>query len=81
MNFLLVIQFAAQECRNFLLYYVPAALTGILPDKYLVHTLLLTKSVRMLLGMHITHNDLEAATEFIDLYVMLYEEYYGISLH
>ena len=68
---------SAQECRNFLLYYVPATLSGILPDKYLV---LLAKSVRIRLGMHITRSDHEVAKQFIELYVMLYEEYYGMPI-
>ena len=68
---------AAQECRNFLLYYIPATLSGILPDKYYAHTLLLVKSMRILLANSITQDDLEVAHEFIELYTILYEEYYG----
>ena len=68
---------AAQECCNFLLYYIPATLSGILPDKNFIHTLLLVKSIRILLGMHIS-DDLQVAHEFLTLCVTLYEEYYGM---
>ena len=33
--------------------------------------------MRILLSNSITQDDLEAAHEFIDLFTMLYEEYYG----
>ena len=72
---------AAQECRHFLLYYVPATLSGILPDPYLAHTLMLVKGVRILLGTHITPNDLQTAHNLLDVYVKLYEEYYGMSVN
>ena len=49
-----------------------------MPDKYYAHSLLLVKSMRILLSNSITHDDLEAAHEFIDLFTILYEEYYGI---
>ena len=67
----------AQECRNFLLYYVPATLIGILPDQYFCHILLLVKGIRLLLGTNITPSDVEVADQLLKLFYKLYEEYYG----
>lgn len=67
----------AQECRNFLLYYVPVTLIGILPDQYFCHILLLVKGIRLLLGTNITPSDVEVAEQLLKLFYKLYEEYYG----
>lgn len=37
--------------------------------------------VRILLGTHITPNDLQTAHNLLDVYVKLYEEYYGMSVN
>lgn len=69
--------FSAAECRTFLLYYVPAVLHGILPDKYLVYVLLLSKSIRILLGNYIAVDDVEVAHTLLSVFWRLTEEYYG----
>ncbi len=71
------LSFPATECRTFLLYYIPATLHGILPDKYLVHVLLLAKAVRILLGDHILAADVERAGHLLNLFCQLTEKYYG----
>jgi hypothetical protein len=68
----------ATECRTFLLYYLPL-LHGILPDKYLVHALLLSKAMRLLLADEISQADIEIAENLLGLYWRLTEEYYGLK--
>jgi len=65
------------QLRTFLLYYVPEVLHGILPDKYLIHVLLLSKSIRILLGRHITVDEFDVVQELLSLFWRLTEEYYG----
>lgn len=67
----------ATECRNFLLYYLVPSLQGILPNEYLAHALLLSKSIRILLGDQITSGDMELVCELLDLFWKLFEHYYG----
>ncbi|CAI8020857.1 hypothetical protein GBAR_LOCUS12434 [Geodia barretti] len=68
----------ATECRTFLLYYLPL-LHGILPDKYLVHALLLSKAMRLLLADEISQADIEIADNLLGLYWRLTEDYYGLK--
>ena len=74
--------YTAQECRHFLLYYLPVTLSGISSKqvKYLIHVFLLMKAVRIciLLGTSFTRNDLQTAHGLLDLYVMKFEGYYGL---
>ena len=67
----------AAECRNFLLYYLVPSLQGVLPNEYLAHALLLSKSIRTLLGDQITSGDMEVVCELLDLFWKLFEHYYG----
>ena len=69
--------FTASEWRSFLLLYIPAALCGILPDKYYVHAMLLVKAIRIMLGNSISFAALQQAEELIKYFCLLYEEYYG----
>lgn len=68
---------AATECRTFLLYYLPAVLHGILPDKYLAHAVLLSKAIRILLGECISLRDVELAEQLLLCFWQLTEKYYG----
>ena len=61
----------------FLLYYLPSALHGILPDKYLVHALLLSKALRLLLQSDINHGDLRVAKRCLCLFWKYTELFYG----
>lgn len=47
----------ASEWKNFLLFYIPAVLPGILPDKFLAHVFLLIKSIRIMLSSEIIEED------------------------
>ena len=68
---------AAAEYRTFLLYYVPSALCDIIKDKYLIHLLLLTKSMRILLADSISDENLQLATSLLTLFSQLHLHYYG----
>ena len=67
----------ASEWKSFLMYYIPAGLHGILLDKYYVHAFLLIRSMRILLGNHISDDDLKLAEKLLNLFLSLYEQYYG----
>ena len=67
----------ASEWQSFLLFYLPATLHGILLDKYYVHTLLLVKSIRILLADSITDERLKEADKMLKRFCKLMEEYYG----
>lgn len=60
---------------------MPATLSGIVPEKYLTHTLLLVKGIRILLGTHITQRDLQVAHSLLELYIKFYEQCYGMHTH
>ena len=66
-----VCTFSDAECRNFLLYYIPSVLSGILPDQYVGHAMLLSKSVRLLLGNYISMDDVNTAEELLHIFVRL----------
>ena len=66
----------ATECRTFLLYYLPV-LSGILPDRYLAHALLLSKALRLLLGDQVSLADIDISENLLMLFWRLTEEYYG----
>ena len=67
----------ASEWRSFLLYYIPTTLFGILPNKFYVHAILLTKALRILLADCINDDDLQLAEKLLKQFCVLYEEYYG----
>jgi hypothetical protein len=57
----------ATECRTFLLYYLPI-LKGILPDRYLAHAFLLSKSIRILLSNKVIFDDIDVAENLLLLF-------------
>jgi hypothetical protein len=59
--------FLATECRTFLLYYLPI-LKGILPDRYLAHAFLLSKSIRILLSNKVIFDDIDVAENLLLLF-------------
>eukprot|EP00734_Pompholyxophrys_sp_LG126_P000432 Pompholyxophrys_sp_v1_NODE_180_length_1329_cov_2.716641.p1 type:complete len:414 gc:universal NODE_180_length_1329_cov_2.716641:1266-25(-) len=71
--------FKAYEFRNFLLYYGPAILPGILPDIYLAHFLLLSTGFRLGLGLEITEADLQEADFCFQLFYYLTGKIYGLQ--
>lgn len=70
----------ASECKVFLLYYLPAVLHGILPDKFLSHALILCKAIRLLAGDAVSYAEVDIAEELLNLFWRLTEKYYG-QLH
>lgn len=60
-----------------MLYYIPVAMNGLLPDKYYVHVLLLIKSIRLLLADHISEEGLKLAEKLLKKFFHLFENYYG----
>ena len=46
-----------------MLFYVPAALYGVLPMKYYAHVFLLIKAMRILLNEYIDHRSLALADQ------------------
>ena len=65
---------AASEWKQFLLFYIPVTLYGILLDKFYVHALILTKAIRILLSNRISESSLQMAEKLLK---KLNEEYYG----
>ena len=61
----------------FLLYYLPAVLIGILPDKFILHALILCKAIRLLVGDAVSFADIEIAEQLLFLFWRLMEKYYG----
>lgn len=59
---------SASECKVFLLYYLPSVLTGILPDKFLSHALILCKAIRLLVGDAVSYTDREMSEEMLRLF-------------
>ena len=67
----------ASEWKNFLLFYIPAVLPGILPDKFLAHVFLLIKSIRIMLSSEIIEEDLNLCDTLLEKFNILFENYYG----
>ena len=65
--------------EKFFVFYIPAALPGILPDKYLVHVFLLIKVMRILLGNQISHDQIILSDKLLHKFCRLFEDYYGKS--
>ena len=70
--------YIASEWRSFLLYYIPTTLFGILPNKYYLHAILLTKALRILLADSISTDNVQLAQKLLMKFCRLYEDYYGI---
>ena len=71
------ILYIASEWKLFLLFYVPAALYGVLPMKYYAHVFLLIKAMRILLNEYIDHRSLALADQLLAKFCKLMEQYYG----
>ena len=71
------VQCIASEWKSFLLYIIPVAMNGILPEKYYVHVLLLVKSIRLLLADCVTQVGLKLAEKLLRKFCCLFEDYYG----
>lgn len=67
----------ASEWKNFLFFYIPAVLPGILPDKYLAHVFLLIKSLRMMLSNEVSEENLNLCNTLVEKFCILFEDYYG----
>jgi len=67
----------AVEYRNFLLYYGPIVLRGLLGDPYYRHFLLLSNAVGVLLERRITPDNLTRARDMLHAYVRRFAELYG----
>ena len=68
------------EMRNFLLYYMVPTLRGVMRDdaqEYLNHFALLSQAVFLLSRETISPEDINEAERCIDLYVELFQEYFG----
>ena len=48
-----------------------------MPKKFFEHSLLLRKGVCLLLDEVVQYNDIKIAEELLDLYYLMYDEYYG----
>ena len=68
---------SASEWKNFLFFYIPAVLPGILPDKYLAHAFLLIKSLRVMLCNEVSEENLNLCNTLLEKFCILFEDYYG----
>nr|XP_018912135.1 PREDICTED: uncharacterized protein LOC109040608 [Bemisia tabaci] len=68
----------ASEWRNWLFYYGPVVLRGIIPDRYVKHFCLLSCSLYILYQAEISRYDLPIVHEYLQEFVRLYEVYYGL---
>ena len=69
----------ASEWRNFLLYYSPMALFGLLPEPYFSHFMLLSEAIYLLNQSAITFTEVFEAREKLELFVKDFQRYYGIE--
>ena len=72
--------YVASEWRSVLLHYTPIALWKILPDKYYVHAIMLTKAIRILLSNSISRDAIKLADKLIKKFCSHYEEFYGVYI-
>ena len=71
--------YRGHEFENFLLYYGPILLKGVLPHRYYNHFLLLSSAAFVLSEKDIWPSDLEKAEKTLRLFARLFEELYGVS--
>jgi hypothetical protein len=71
--------FKAHELREFLLYYFPVILDGIVLNKYLNHLKILSECTYVLLKSKISTNDIEMCEKKIEEYVHTFEVLYKKS--
>lgn len=69
--------FKANELRNFLLYYLPCCLNGLLKKRYIDHFQLLSASIYMLLEERIAKQNIDIAERKLVQYADEYEKLYG----
>ena len=74
-----IAQWKASEWRNWLLFYSLYVLHGTLPSKYFAHYLLLVEGISKLLLNSISIADLDAAENYLHLFVSQFQELYGIE--
>lgn len=68
----------ASEWKNFLFFYIPVVLPGILPDKFLAHAFLLIKSLRVMLSNEVSKENLSLCDTLLEKFSVLFEDYYGM---
>lgn len=68
------------ECKVFSLYYLPAVLGGIFPDKFLSHALILRKAIKLLVGKAVSYTEIDIAEKLLHLFWRLTEKFCG-QLH
>jgi hypothetical protein len=76
----------ATELQAWLLYYALPCLSGILPDIYLQHFALLSEGIHLLLGDHITPENLKRAREILSKFFRDFCDLYpegncGLNVH
>ena len=69
----------ASEWRNFLLYYGPQALFGLLPEPFYSHFLLLSEAIYLLNKSKITFNEVCEARTKLNRFVEQFQEIYKIE--
>ena len=67
----------ASEFRSWLLYFSIPVISGILPDAYFQHFLLLSQAIHLLLKDKITQVDIDVATNLILIYCFNFEKLYS----
>uniref|UniRef100_A0A7M5XKP2 Uncharacterized protein n=1 Tax=Clytia hemisphaerica TaxID=252671 RepID=A0A7M5XKP2_9CNID len=68
--------FKANECRNWMFYYAPMILNGILPDPYFSHFLLVVNGIFILQKEEITETELEFAEKCLKRFAVDMKEVY-----
>lgn len=69
--------FKANEYRNFLLYYLPYCLTGLLANQFLKHFNLLSSSIFILLKKQIKHQEIDEVEKTLNQFANEFEAFYG----
>lgn len=72
-------EFKANEFRSLLLYYLPVALTGLLPMQYLTHFRLFSFAMYTLSKSKISFEDIAMARAQLIQFVDIFEDLYGKS--
>lgn len=67
----------ANEIRTLILYCLAVCLQEIFPQKYYSHFIMFSSALHILLGEHITENDLNRAESSLKVFVEKFETLYG----
>eukprot|EP00732_Lithocolla_globosa_P002372 Lithocolla_globosa_v1_NODE_1540_length_2497_cov_7.753071.p1 type:complete len:572 gc:universal NODE_1540_length_2497_cov_7.753071:484-2199(+) len=67
----------AAEHLNWILYYSPIVLKGVLPEELYVHWMMLVAALWILLGFSISHDGLNQANRLLTIFYYSYEKFYG----